>query len=403
MNGIENQKNIESISNSIITSEKEYKEFIKMQNLNAKDIPYEGIYEYLTNICRNKKYLYQRPPEQVERIKHILNIFRVRKEGYKADENIQLNDNFYNSIISNIPEGLDKVTFSRAVYIELNKRVEYSPDMVFFNHDLRNKSVDRIYNKNIGNVTKEENQITCKGWAELYSYILQKNGIDSYVIKKAKHYKVQIITENEIIQADATVQLTSKHGTAIMDDLTRAKIGEEPVGFISKNRNFEGIDKKLGYDFKPIGLSQEVKKILDEFEDYDISNIEYEKILKSFKEIILNMIKESEDISSIERYVYIKTLLQKTGKAFNKNIDIKVFPVFKKELNAENRFKLITIIEIINKSTYKGPKYMIIDTGANILSKQEWKEQVMNGRYLTVQKNINKEKERNEGNEGNEY
>lgn len=355
-----------------------------------------------------------------EKFKIIKTIKQIKNEGIKIDPNIKLSDEFENSIMNAIPEGLDDISLARAIYIELNKRVQYSEEMSFFNQNLDLDFINNIHNRNISGVNEESNRITCKGWSEIYSYFLEKCEIDSYIIKKGKHHHVEFIAKGEVFLADATNTTESKEDKNIMTDLGRAKIGLKPEGFkcLSGNeKNYDLIDKAIGYDFTPIQIDNSVYNLVSSIEeknseskeDKNISTKQKQenniKVLKVFFEDILE---DTSNLNSLEIYSYIRNIISLMDTPFKEVVSLNTSYIYSNsELNGHD---LVTVVPIniyddscenenkeennenSENKEYLKYDYILIDNQKGIIrkTKEELLDDIKNDKYL-INKKIDKD------------
>ncbi len=245
---------------------------------------------------------------QEEKINIMNSIFKLKHERENINYFGKINNHFKTAVMSNIPNNLSKTQLARAIYIELNKRIQYDEKMMYYDQDLSLDFIKKIYNKNIDEIDEKNNKITCKTWAYLYSTFLHEYGIKSFVSGK-KHKKVCVILENDIIQADATNSSTNG-----MTDISNLKMGLPPQNYLSvtnKHYNYEDIDKNLGYSYKTSQMTQSTKNIIDEFNENDIV-IDEDIILKMFTDLMVSakkLIDEENNMSAIECHNYYKILL----------------------------------------------------------------------------------------------
>lgn len=349
-----------------------------------------------------------------EKFKIIKTIKQIKNEGIKIDPNLKLSEEFESSIMNSIPKGLDDIALSRAIYIELNKRVQYSEEMSFFNQNLDLDFINNIHNKDISKVDLKDNKITCKNWSEIYSYFLEKHDIDSYIIKKGKHHHVEFILNGQVFFADATNATESDQDKNIMTDLGRAKLGLKPEGFkciAGNEKNYDLIDKAIGYDFKPISIDNSVYNLVASIKEKNnelkedknvLIKQEQEKNIGILKVFFEDILEDTSNLNSLEIYSYIRNIINLIDSPFKELVSLNTSYIYAdSELNGHS---LVTIVpiniiedenkEIENSQSKKESKYeyILIDVEQGIVrkTKEELLDDIKKDRYL-INKNIEKD------------
>lgn len=160
-------------------------------------------------------------------------------------EDAKVNPDFEELVTRRIGEPVkDKEEMAFKIYNALNQSVEFEPGYFIKEKDqLSQDFITRIYNRPIGDISKSNNKVICKTWAELYVYFLAKYGIEASVVESANeldkkerhgHAYVETYGEDGVIKADATDGILSTFDFSGMSDLARAKLGLPPAGFESK-------------------------------------------------------------------------------------------------------------------------------------------------------------------------
>ena len=170
--------------------------------------------------------------------------------------------------------------FAYKLYQSLNTKVVFSTKYIAAGRDLTNRIAKEEYNKSVNQLSEQDNEITCKTWAETYAYLLIKNGWIAIVVGR-KHKYVIALKDKYFIAADATNEIEK------MTDLIRAKLGEAQICFQDCTGNF----------------LEEVEKIKSESQKYvPPAMIEFNPIMQNSidkNEIreLLGLIGDTEDLT----------------------------------------------------------------------------------------------------------
>lgn len=318
------------------------------------------------------------------------------KNSYRVDQYEEINPDFENIIMQNIPEGLDQISIARAIYIEVCKRVRYDDTFAFEDQDLRKDFVNQIYNKKISELSEKDNKVTCKNCTELYAYLLEKQGIPTYINLKGKHKFAKFIVDGQTIKADSSNVSRDKEGRA-MTDLTRAKLGISPAGFECES-DFTELDKLLSKEKQ--NTDSYVQNMIDDIEFID-ENIDLEGIIFDDVESLQNLINriledtDNSELDSLEMVGYLKSMVPKINQNYSDLISKCCASFYTKE----QEYNIQLILSLNSKTKDKGEEkesysYMIVDrkTGVQVIDKQAFLSQLAEGKLTSsvlCEKNFN--------------
>lgn len=315
---------LQDIALSIIRDDNAFNLFVNLDDNNGTFCGFSKsqLEQYIgTNLAQIfQQSLIKLNDESKKRLEIISEIYGIKLNSYTIDISSYepIDEEFEKAIMNGIPIDADKETLIEEIYCNLNKMVEYDQYVFSMNQDLSNDFVNRLYNKS----TKEssnDKKVTCKTWAELYTYILKKNGINAYINLNGVHKNVTIIDGLQIITADATNLTQSQIDKTQMSDLTRARLGIKPAGLKIRDlkSNVERqIDvqsqKEFSIDKSELENVSELIDLIGNDRNYtselfDINeNSDVQNILKELS-LINNILQESH-LSGIERIDYLSNL-----------------------------------------------------------------------------------------------
>ena len=192
---------------------------------------------------------------------------RLTADAKRVDSARKLNPEFEESIFQAINEddSPDKMAFD--IYTAFNSRVRYDNNVLALGIDMSNQSIVDIYEKRIEEITKENNDVSCKSWAEAYAYLLAQKGFEAYVVGARIHRKVVAFKGTAAIEADGTAFGTKKGDELSLNDIVRSKLGVRPEAFVAytfdgESHAIDSIDTlKMSYD------EERVHDASKEFED----------------------------------------------------------------------------------------------------------------------------------------
>ena len=242
--------------------------------------------------------------------------------------------NFLQKILNEMPTDLSDLEKARYLYLKLADYLAFSTK---FNNTDTSEHFS-MYMKEL-NISKfDRNQVICKEWAQLYSYLLNSVGIKNEIISEWHTY-INFTCDGLIWVADAT------YGN--YTDLAKIKYGEDTANFgvdanqgTSKHKNIiayyhpkmselEEIDKKFSFYNDRKELLKKKKEIMKSYKNSKI-NIYYK--MQLFFEIIGRLkdgyYEAKEYVKSLEYHMFtsdelshIKGIeLKRTNK--DKEVDI---------------------------------------------------------------------------------
>lgn len=303
--------NLQDIALDIIRDENAFDLFVNMNDNEGTFCGFSKlqIEQYIkTNLAQFfQKSLIKLNEESNKRLNIIEEIYDIKSKSYTIDLSLyeQINEEFEKSIIQEIPIDADKEIVMEQIYCNLNKILGYDQNFFSMNQDFSNDFTNKLYNKSLKECS-EDKKVTCKSWAELYTYFLKKNGIDAYINQNGEHKYVTIINDCKMITADATNLTQSKIDKTRMSDLTRAKLGIKPAGLkvrdlktnivsqidVQSQKQFTINDNELNNVSELIDLIGDNRNYTSELFDIN-SNSDNKSILQELS-IINNILKDSK-------------------------------------------------------------------------------------------------------------
>jgi hypothetical protein len=307
------KKALYSISHEIIFDEDTFNRFLESQaTVNTfQGIPTDIINRYLSTEMSDFYQQLQLPQEMMQRLNFVKHKNDIVSHSYKVDSNIQINPNFEQLVMSDIKPGTDIIQWASEIYNNLNKNVKYDSNFFAHDQDLSNQFLKSIYNKKIENVSKEDNTIVCKTWAELYAYLLGKNNIEAYVVGDGKHKSVKAFIGTTEIDADATNITSSFEDLSHLTDLTRSKLGYKSTGFevyemgskVSLKNDLHVIQRDYTTEYSAFEDTPELTELLDEINDTrDLTAVVMEENGQ-----------ESPSQTAIKKLSFINSMIQKAN------------------------------------------------------------------------------------------
>lgn len=138
----------------------------------------------------------------------------------------KIDEGILNYIDGHIDDNMSELEKSIIIYLCLGDILSYSPEFsLFYNY---NKVLP------VKDVTLDNSEIICKNWSILYHKLLKRYNINSKLIRKGAHYRVEIVIDNVIYSADATGYGGGGFYYS-MSDIARIKYGFKIQRFIVAN------------------------------------------------------------------------------------------------------------------------------------------------------------------------
>ena len=238
-----NKKELYDVAIGILSSKTEFDRFLQCQQ---KSIPYNN---YSTELLTD--YILKELAESIksvaiaEMVPKALDFIKQKEEllpidSYKVDATKKLDSAFEAALYQTVDADDNPLDMGLKIYNILNRNVRYDNTFSALDQDYKNNPIARrIYSKDISEITLLDNTVTCKHWAELYAYLLQKKDYDAYVCGSNRHNWVVAFKGTNIIYADGTEPTQQLEENATMCDITRSKLGVRPANFIAYD--FDGM------------------------------------------------------------------------------------------------------------------------------------------------------------------
>ncbi len=115
-----------------------------------------------------------------------------------------------------VDEDMSDLEKAVSIYLCLGDVLQYSPHFALTN--------DYSKLNMVRDINEDNNEMICKNWAILYHRLLKYFGIDTKIVRKRSHYKVEMIRDGVIYNMDATAY-GGKGYTYHMSDNARIKYG----------------------------------------------------------------------------------------------------------------------------------------------------------------------------------
>lgn len=299
-----------SILKSLLTDEEMLNRFLDFNNnRNLFPLNFNDYVDAITNyIDTMKNYYISFSNVYKEHFDKIMEFSMVLSNGYSISSNV-IDHDLEEKLFENIPKEYNGLSLARAIYVELAKIVQYDDlYLATNNHDDK----ENIYKQNVDTITLTNNKITCKTWAELYSAILNKYGIQAVVNDKEYHKKVMMTIDNYVITADATNSFIHEQDSMRLCDITRIKLGLNTCGFTSAIPQFENILHTIDSNLIQNAKLEE-KKHNDLLQLYRLKFMKNNERIKSLQNKIFHT---DENKSNIHKKIH-----QAIQNIFSKNLD----------------------------------------------------------------------------------
>ncbi len=283
----------------------------------------DRIYEFIIGDLSNFYSKFE-ASELGELNNRIFMIERIRsiREKSSNEFNGVVDSSFEKAVMDNVSKSDSLVSLAYSIYNSLNSIVIYDSNMFALDQDYDDDYVLKIYDKKIDEISLGDSRVVCSNWAYLYSYFLNKNGIESYVVGNDKSHKyVYMLIGDSLLSADATLSKYSSVDGLNVPDLVRAKMGLKPAGFCydsGKKIDIDSLDYKfnsLDFDLTQFDKNDEVSQLVNLIDENDIINDIFEldkddKIKSVFKklEYINQLVSQSNLSDNLEIFTYVRNL-----------------------------------------------------------------------------------------------
>lgn len=171
-------------------------------------------------------------------------------------------------IINDMPSGLNDLEKARYLYLEIAELFVFSTKL----NNTSDNEFTKMYNEKYNPEQITTNQIICKNWATIYSYLLNKVGIKNTIINSGHEY-VEFEYNNKLWFADAT--------EGNYTDLARIKFGDETFNFgVAASQNIENPIAAVNRADENNNLIQEIDKKFTKYQKRKEKLLLLEKKLK---------------------------------------------------------------------------------------------------------------------------
>lgn len=231
---------------------------------------------------------------------------------------------FIKRVEKDLPLDSNNLSIALKLYNNLNEVVEYQEEILAFGQDLSLDFSKKISEAPISSINLTDNQVTCRSWAEIYAFFLNKHNIPCVISISGLHYSVYFKEEGYLFNVDATVVDNNESDNYNMSDLTRSKLGLRPNSFCALIEDEEVGAKKVSvYD---LGLNLDKSTEIDyvNFEDrtnaivrnltncstFKIHNIPdiKDEVIDNFS--IINNLLLQQDLDNVSAISYIHNLIK---------------------------------------------------------------------------------------------
>lgn len=172
----------------------------------------------------------------------------IKKYGAPISKDVKMDETLYEAVMNDVDMSKKGAFLAAEIYNSLNKRVSYDEVFGIFEQDTSLDFIKDIYNKKAEEITIDKNTVICHNWSDSFAYSLQKNGFNEVVVNKAvTHSQVYFKADNHMFRADATGKILGLDEQNQMSDLTRAKLGIMPQGFLIYEENSQGLMEEKNF------------------------------------------------------------------------------------------------------------------------------------------------------------
>lgn len=228
---------IEAIE-SILKDQLVFDRFMNFDN-NKDEFNMGTLLAYLIEIVDYYNYIKEKEIvidyEVIKRYKTIMKKYSLELKRFQSLEGSYakgiINEAMEEDIFSSIDFNRNLFSTCYQLYWALNKRCKYSTSYIVMK-DIQNEDLAmEIYNEDIENIDKDNNEVTCNTWANMYAYLLKRIGVDARVVGDYHKY-VEFDCDGTLMRADATdAKLVGSDGF-YLNDITRCQLGLQVENFI---------------------------------------------------------------------------------------------------------------------------------------------------------------------------
>ena len=277
----------------LFLDDKKFKEIIDLKTSVCsikKRYFFYGLIKYLEEGKILEKYLF--PDSIISRIKKIKNMEYVDYESINTYLNIDdnykddvvLNSNLENELLSDYEEGINLLEFLMSVYIKMCRMFTYDP--FYLTNKLGKSALKHSDISNLQTISLTNNRIVCYEFTCIFAYILRKFGINYKIHQRGNEYGrnhsyLTFRYKEYIIKVDAVLSVFES-------DLTSVKINANIDGFTCLNKNIQTQTKFLKHlkkcyvmiydkeepDYYPIDIYEKLSLIMDKIKNLKLEIID---------------------------------------------------------------------------------------------------------------------------------
>lgn len=171
----------------------------------------------------------------------------IKKYGDFISKDVKMDEEFYKAVMNDMDMNKKGAFLAAEIYESLNKKVSYDEVFGIFDQDTSLDFIEDIYNKKAEKITLDENTVICHNWSDSFAYLLNKNGFEAVIDKGVNHSQVYFKADNHMFRTDATGKILGLDEKNQMSDLTRAKLGIMPQGFLIYEENSQGVMEEKNF------------------------------------------------------------------------------------------------------------------------------------------------------------
>lgn len=248
----------------------------------------------------------------------------LEKYGSFLSDDVKVNQEFYDFVMRDVDLTKEDSFLAFDIYQSLNQKVSYDEVFAIFQQDTSLDFIQDIYTKDVEEITEKENSVICTTWANAFAYFLKQAGFLAVVDHGVSHSQVFFKDSYHIFRADATGKMLGMDEKNQMSDLTRAKLGILPQGFLIYEKNKQGLIEEKNFltsDFYhnhttmtgPVGMEENTMRILKElkqsedFYSYPVPE-DYQNVFSQIA-LMSEMISLSQ-LDIVGGITYLKHLIQ---------------------------------------------------------------------------------------------
>lgn len=227
-------------------------------------------------------------------------------EGEDVTE--EMDEEFVDEIFNEIDLASSPLEIAYQVYIELNRRCVFSTDFLAYKQDISKKPAKDVYDKNIIDINKDSNSVSCKSWSKMYAKLLNLLGIEAKVCGDFHKYVV-FDCDGTLIKADATAPFKNRD-RFVINDLIRCQSNLQPTFFVclEEDKNIQPfLDDMYAKSYGANGLNVNLQRQVMEYRTRYVK--ESKVSIESRLELVAQKI-DGSTLSGVEAMVYLSKLVK---------------------------------------------------------------------------------------------